>query len=42
MKNTSSEWFDREIVENLNLREKLFKKFKLSQRGLGNIQSGKK
>ena len=30
IKNTSSEWFDREIVEKLSLRGKLFKKFKSS------------
>ena len=31
IKNTSSEWFDREIVEKLSLRDKLFKKFKSSR-----------
>ena len=28
VKNTSSEWFDREIAEKQSLRDKLFKKFK--------------
>ena len=28
IKNTSSEWFDKEIVEKSSLRDKLFKKFK--------------
>ena len=31
MKNTSNEWFDREIVEKLNIRDKLLKKFKSSR-----------
>ena len=30
IKNASSKWFDREIVEKLSLRDKLFKKFKSS------------
>ena len=30
IKNTSNEWFDREIVEKLSIRDKLFKKFKSS------------
>ena len=43
IKNTSSEWFDREIVEKLSLRDKLFKKIQIksSQHRLGNIQRGK-
>ena len=32
MKNTSKEWFDREITERVSVRDKLFKKFK--SRGL--------
>ena len=32
MKNTSKEWFDREITEKVSVRDKLFKKFK--SRGL--------
>ena len=31
IKSTSSEWFGREIAEKLNLRDKLFKKFKSSR-----------
>ena len=31
MKNTSNEWFDREIAEKLSIRDKLFKKFKSSR-----------
>ena len=31
MKNTSSELFDREIAEKLSMRDKLYKKFKLSR-----------
>ena len=31
IKNTSHEWFDREIAENLSGRDKLFKKFKSSR-----------
>ena len=31
IKNTSSEWFDREIAEKLSLRDKLFQKFKSSR-----------
>ena len=31
IKNTSSEWFDGEIAEKLSIRDKLFKKFKLSR-----------
>ena len=31
IKNTSSEWFDREIAEKLSIRDKLFKKFKSSR-----------
>ena len=31
VKNTSSEWFDREIAEKQSLRDKLFKKFKSSR-----------
>ena len=30
IKNTSNEWFDREIAEKLSIRDKLFKKFKSS------------
>ena len=31
IKNTSTEWFDREIAEKLSIRDKLFKKFKSSR-----------
>ena len=31
IKNTSNEWFDREIAEKLSIRDKLFKKFKSSR-----------
>ena len=31
VKNTSSEWFDREIAEKQSLRDKLFKKIKSSR-----------
>ena len=31
IKNTSSEWFDRENAEKLGTRDKLFKKFKSSR-----------
>ena len=31
IKNTSNEWFDREIAEKLGIRDKLFKKFKSSR-----------
>ena len=31
IKNTSNEWFDREIAEKLSVRDKLFKKFKSSR-----------
>ena len=31
IKNTSKEWFDREITEKLSIRDKLFKKFKSSR-----------
>ena len=30
MKNTSNEWFDKEIAEKLSIRDQLFKKFKSS------------
>ena len=31
IKNTSNEWFDREIAEKLSIRDKLFQKFKSSR-----------
>ena len=31
IKNTSSEWFDREIAKKISIRDKLFKKFKSSR-----------
>ena len=31
IKNTNSEWFDREIAEKLSIRDKLFKKFRSSR-----------
>ena len=31
IKNASNEWFDKEIAEKLSIRDKLFKKFKLSR-----------
>ena len=30
IKNTSNEWFDKEIAEKLSIRDKLFKKFESS------------
>ena len=44
IKNTSNEWFDREIAKKLSIRDKLFKKFisRLCQLRLGNQQRGKK
>ena len=37
------EWFDREIAEKLSIRDNFFKiQIKPSQRGLGNLQRGKK
>ena len=38
-KNTSNEWFDREIAEKLSLRDKLFKKF---ESGCLNIENRRK
>ena len=37
------EWFDREIAEKLSIRDNFFKiQIKPSQRGVGNLQRGKK
>ena len=35
IKNTSNEWFDREIAGKLSIRDKLFKKFKSSCLNIG-------
>ena len=43
IKNTSTEWFDREIAEKLSIRDKLFKKFKSSRLNIDwEIYRGKK
>ena len=43
IKNTSNEWFDREIAEKLSKKDKIFKKFKSSRLNIDwEIYRGKK
>ena len=41
IRNASSQWFDRDVVDTLSIRDKLFKfSSKPSQHRLGNLQGG--